>query len=43
MAQATYDIAEQCDDVTMMHAYLILAGRWLLMAEEALEKAAEAG
>lgn len=39
LARATYDIAEQCDDVAMMHAYLMLAGRWLLMAEEALDQA----
>jgi len=32
MAEATYFIAERCDDPRMIGAYLDLAGQWLRMA-----------
>ncbi|WP_165837260.1 hypothetical protein [Phenylobacterium hankyongense] len=36
LAHATYDIAEECDDHEMLHAYLDLAGKWLGLADRAL-------
>ncbi len=34
MAEATHAIADWCEDVTMMTAYLDLAAKWLRMARE---------
>jgi hypothetical protein len=36
MAHATYDLADLCDDPEMLRAYVEIAGRWFLMADEAL-------
>jgi hypothetical protein len=41
LAHATYDIAEECDDHDMLHAYLDLAGKWLGLADNALAEAPE--
>jgi hypothetical protein len=39
MAHATYDLAEQCEDLEMLAAYLQLAAKWLGMAQRALSDA----
>jgi hypothetical protein len=35
MAEATHAIADWCEDPAMMGAYLELAARWILLANEA--------
>jgi hypothetical protein len=34
MAEATYALADWCEDAAMLAAYLDLAARWIRMAEE---------
>jgi hypothetical protein len=34
MAEATYALADWCEDAEMLAAYLDLAARWIRMAEE---------
>jgi hypothetical protein len=34
MAEATYALADWCEDTEMLAAYLDLAARWVRMAEE---------
>jgi hypothetical protein len=36
LAHATYDLADRCDDLDMLRGYADVAGRWLRMADEAL-------
>lgn len=43
MAEATYAIADWCEDTEMMGAYLALAARWLQIAAEGPPAASEAG
>lgn len=34
MAQATYALADLCEDPEMMQGYMDLAARWVLMADD---------
>ena len=33
MAEATYALADWCEDPDMMRLYISLAGKWLVMAQ----------
>jgi hypothetical protein len=39
MAQATYDLAEQCDNLDELRDHLEVAGRWMRMADKLLLRA----
>ena len=43
MAEATYAIADWCEDAQMMGAYLALAAKWVQMAAEGPPDAPRAG